>query len=55
MNKENTFSINVKMNLKDLRIGDRSPMFLAKKHLHSAMKEIYKLIFFAIQGNSNCS
>ena len=47
MSTENKFSINVKMNLKDLRIVKRSPMFLAKKHLHSAMKEIYKLIFFA--------
>ena len=48
MSIENKFSINVKMNLKDLRIAEKSPMFLAKKHLHSAMKEIYKLIFFAI-------
>ena len=40
--------MNVKMNLKDLRIDERSPMFLAKKHIFPAMKEIYKLIFFAI-------
>ena len=38
----------MKMNLKDLRISERSPMFLAKKHLHSVMKEILKLIYFAI-------
>ena len=30
-------------------------MFLAKKHLFTAMIEIYKLIYFAIQGNQTCS
>lgn len=43
------------MNLKNLRIIEHSPMFLAKKHLFDAMKRVYKVIYLVIQGNPICS